>query len=72
MRLGRRLRRWLGLPRLSVRAWLLAMLALLGLIYAGTAMLGDFIVELGSYGPYFYEPKDKQRQETLEKQPQGR
>ena len=71
VRRGRRLRRWLGLPRLSTRAWLLAILALLGLIYAGSTVLGDLIVQLGSYGPSFYEPKDKQRQEMLEKQPPG-
>jgi len=58
--------RWLGLPVLSVRVWLLAILTLLGLLYAGTAIVGDFLVQVGVYGPRVYEPKDFQRQELLE------
>lgn len=66
--LGRRLRRRLGLPVLSARAWLLVVLAILGLVYAGTAVIADFAVKLARYAPRYYEPKDFQRQDLIERQ----
>jgi hypothetical protein len=69
--LGRRLRRRLGLPALSTRAWLLVVLGLLAGVYAGTALVGEFVVRLLGYTPpVYYEPKDIQRQQMLERKPE--
>lgn len=67
-RTGRQVRRRLGLPRFSARAWLLAILVLLALLYVGTTVMTDFLIRLGQYeSPPHYEPKDFSREEVLEK-----
>lgn len=60
---GRRIRRYLGLPILSRRAWLLVVLVFLGLVYVGVTVVGDFVMTIGRYAPQYYEPKDVQRED---------
>ncbi len=66
-RTGRRIRRRLGFPRFSRRAWLLALLGLLALIYVGTTVMSDLITKLVQYEPQYYDPKDFPREEFLKK-----
>ncbi len=61
-----RLRRRLGLPPLSGRSWLLAILVFVALV-VGATLLGELFTKFGGYGPRYYEPKDFQREEPPSK-----
>lgn len=66
-----RLRRRLGVPRLSRRGWLWVAVAIIGLILAATA-LGELFLSAGRYGPQHYEPKDFSREEQVEREMKGK
>ena len=61
-RIGRHLRRWLGLPVLSLRTTLLIFLLFMGLAYLSVTVLTDFFATLDRYAPRYYEPKDFARE----------
>lgn len=63
----RRLRRRLGVPRLSRRGRLWVAVVLLALL-AGAALVGEFLVSTGRYRPQYYEPKDFSREEQVERE----
>ncbi|MBI3989055.1 MAG: hypothetical protein HY347_05505 [candidate division NC10 bacterium] len=65
-RFGRRLRRRLGLPPISRRTALVLLLLFIGLVFVAVAIVADFLIKTGRYGPKYYEPKDFQREEHLE------
>lgn len=66
-RLTRRLRGVVGLPPVSKRAWLMVVLLFLGLVVA-VVVLTDFALKSGRYAPQYYEPKDFQREEQVERE----
>ena len=66
-RLTRRVRGWLGVPAVSSRTWLLVILLFLGLVL-GVTLLTDFVLKFGQYAPWYYEPKDFQREEQLQRE----
>lgn len=61
---GRRLRRRLGLPVLSRRAWLFVVLAFLGLVYVAVTVVGEFVVKTTQYAPELYELKDLRKEDV--------
>lgn len=63
-RIGRRIRRRLGLPALRRRAALWILLVFIGVVYVSVTVLADFFVHLNRYAPQYHEPKDFQREET--------
>jgi hypothetical protein len=64
---ARRVRGWLGVPAVSSRTWLLVILLFLGLVL-GATVLTDFVLKFGQYAPWYYEPKDFQREEQLQRE----
>ena len=71
-RAGRRMRRSLGLPALSLRAALLIILLFLALAYVSVTIVADFFTRQGQYAPRYYEPKESERQQMLESQEKKR
>lgn len=65
------LRRLLGLPRLSIRIYLLILILLLALAYIVTGPAHRFFVNLRSSLGNFYEPKDIEREELLKTPSRG-
>lgn len=63
----RHLLRRLGLPPLSGRSWMVALVVFLALMVVAT-LIGDFLLKFGGYGPHYYEPKDFQREEQVQKE----
>ncbi len=59
------LRRLIGLPRLPIRIYLLALALFLVLAYLVTGPAHQFIAKLQSTLGSFYEPKDLEREEYL-------
>ncbi len=62
-----RLRRWLGLPALSPRAALLILLGLLALAYVSVSVLSELTTKMKGYAPQYYEPKDIERAQGVQK-----
>lgn len=60
-RVGRRIRRRLGLPALRRRTALLILLIFVGVAYVSVTFLADFLTTLDRYAPRYYEPKDFER-----------
>jgi hypothetical protein len=46
---------------------MLALVVFLALMVAA-ALIGDFLLKFGGYGPHYYEPKDFQREEQVQKE----
>lgn len=63
----RRFRRRLGLPRLSRRGALLILLAFVSLVFVSVTILANWATLMHAYAPRYYEPKDFQREELIER-----
>lgn len=68
-RAARHLRRWLGLPGLSRRTLVLVLLVFLGLAFVSVTLVADFVLKISGYAPWYYEPKDFEREEQAAKPP---
>ncbi|MBI3454378.1 MAG: hypothetical protein HY002_01135 [Candidatus Rokubacteria bacterium] len=66
-RASHRLRRRLGVPRISRRTALVILFVFIGLALLSATLLADFLATLGGYRVDQYEPKDFQREEYMER-----